>query len=349
MSLTSNGSRLSDIVNILLIKTTSLGDVLHATPHLRAIKRRYPDAHLTVLTARTSAEIYAHNPAVDRLVLFDHTRFKELGLRSPRALIALFRQTLAEINDREYELAIDLQGLLRSVVFLYFVRAKRKYVKGRWPGLDGFRDKNRHAIDEMTQVLAAADIPVVDTRMELVRAPDVTDALHKKMRAHGLDRLLGRSPGRGFVIISPFTRWASKNWSLQYFIQTASLLSKEYTVLITGTAGDCEKITAGLNGDENIVNFAGQLSLAELGELMSHAKLVISGDSFPMHLATAVGVPLLTLFGPTDERKTGPRSANSIILRPADCQRCDKPECARACLDQISVSQVESAAMDLLA
>ena len=171
------------------------------------------------------------------------------------------------------------------------------------------------------------------------------------MRVHGLDMLLESSPGRGFIIISPFTRWASKNWSLQYFIQTASLLCKKYTVLITGAAGDREKITAGLSeldGDENIINLAGALNLAELGELMSHAKLVISGDSFPMHLATAVGVPLLTLFGPTDERKTGPRSANSIVLRPEDCQRCDRPDCARACLGQISVSQVETAAMRLL-
>jgi ADP-heptose:LPS heptosyltransferase len=122
-------------------------------------------------------------------------------------------------------------------------------------------------------------------------------------------------------------------------------------VLITSTAGDSDKITAGLSqlaGEESIVNLAGQFSLAELGELMSQAELVISGDSFPMHLATAVGVPLLTLFGPTDELKTGPRSANSLVLRPAECQRCDKRDCARACLGQITVLQVESAAMSLL-
>ena len=338
-------------MNILVIKTTSLGDVLHATPHLRAIKKNYPDAHLTVLTAISSAEIYAHNPYVDRLVLFDHARFKKLGLRSPRELMILIKQTLAEINDREYALAFDLQGLLRSVVFLYFAHAKHKFVKGRWPGLGGFRDKQLHAIDEMTQVLAAADIAVGDTYMEFARAPEITDRLQKIMRAQGHENLLQPPAGRGFIVISPFTRWVSKNWPLDRFTQIASRLSGEYTVLITGTAGDRDAITASLktvSGTEKIGNFAGQLSLAELAELMSHAALVISGDSFPMHLATAVGAPLVALFGPTDERKTGPRSDNSIVLRPAECGRCDKPDCVRACLGQITVAQLETASRELL-
>jgi len=338
-------------MNILVIKTTSLGDVLHATPHLRAIKKRYPDAHLTVLTAASSAEIYAHNPAVDRLVLFDHARFKKLGLRSPRKLITLIRETLAQINEREYALAFDLQGLLRTVVFLYFARAKHKYVKGRWPGLDGFRDKRLHAIDEMTQVLAAADIPVTEIGMEFNRAPEVANELRTKLQAQSLNALLDKSPEHQFIVISPFTRWASKNWPLQRFVQTACVLNQTHRVIFTGTAGDCDAIAASLKclpEAANIVNFAGQLNLAELAELMSHAALVISGDSFPMHLATATGAPLVTLFGPTDECKTGPRSANSLVLRPDDCRRCDKPDCARACLAQISTSQVESACRAVL-
>ena len=120
---------------------------------------------------------------------------------------------------------------------------------------------------------------------------------------------------------------------------------------MTGTKTDQKAITAcqlALNAPTSIINLAGQLSLAELAELMSQAELVISGDSFPMHLATAVFAPLVTLFGPTDERKTGPRSDNSIVLRPAECNRCDKPDCARTCLTQISVSQLESAATEML-
>ena len=338
-------------MNILVIKTTSLGDVLHATPHLRAIRQQYPDAHLTVLTARASAEIYANNPAVDRLILFDHARFKQLGIGSPRALTALIRRTQAEINDREYDLAFDFQGLLRSVIFLYLTRARKKFVKGQWPCRGGYGDKRLHAIDEMTQVLAEAGIPVADTTLEFARAPEVIDQLLAKMAKQGLNGLIEQSRGRQFVIISPFTRWSSKNWPLERFIQTASSLSQTHTVLITGTAKDRNAIKACLVRDpaiNNVFNLAGEFNLAELAELMSRAALVISGDSFPMHLATAVGAPLIAIYGPTDERKTGPRSADAVVIRPDICQRCDEPDCSSACLGQIPVSKVESVAREML-
>lgn len=339
-------------MNILLIKQTSLGDVLHATPHIRAIKEHYPDAHLTVLTAQGSAEIYANNPNVDRLVLFDYVRFKQLGLRSPRVLTALFKQTIADINDREYELAFDLQGLARSVIFLYAARAKRKFVKGNWLGLGGFRNKQLHAIDEMTEVLALADIPVDSAQMVFYRDQGVVESLRKVLQPVGLDELLDDGNQRSLVVISPFTRWASKNWPLDYFIEAAATLAERHTIVITGTAQDNKRIEAVISSiseqHPRMVNLAGELSLQELAELISHARLVISGDSFPMHLATAVGAPLITLFGPTDERKTGPRSDNSLILRPDDCTMCDKPDCTRTCLSQISVQQLVSAAAQML-
>ena len=336
-------------MNILLIKTTSLGDVLHATPHIRAIRECYPEAHLTVLTAKGSAQIYAHHPAVDRLVLFDHARFKELGLGEPRAALALIGETLEQLNDREYELAFDLQGLARTVVFLYRVRARRKFVKGRWPGLGGFRNKQLHAIDEMSAVLAQADIPVSDSAMAFYRLPEVLTSLCEKLASLELTDLLESSEYGPYIVISPFTRWVSKNWPLERFIQAAERLSQERVVLITGTEGDRAAIAARMPSDiSNLYNLAGMLSLPELAELMSRAGLVISGDSFPMHLAAAVQVPQLALFGPTDEAKTGPRSENSRVLRPDDCAMCDKPDCRRACLEQIPVARVTSAALSML-
>jgi len=340
-------------MNILVIKQTSLGDVLHSTPHIRAIKARYPQAHLTLLTARGSAEIYADHPDIDRLVLFDYAGFKKAGLKSPCKLIAIFKSSLAELNCREYDLAFDLQGLARSVIFLYRVRARRKYVKGRWPGLMGFRNKQLHAIDEMSQVLALADIEVVDDRMDFYRASRVAADLSDKLSAVGLSDLLnktgiGKEVQDRFVVISPFTRWASKNWPLANFIALASILSKKHRVLMTGTVQDRDAVERALRecaqDTSKIYNLAGDLSLPELAELMSHAALVVSGDSFPMHLATAVGAPLVTLFGPTDEAKTGPCSANSVVLRPDDCDRCDQPNCKRACLQRLTVADLLVAA-----
>lgn len=338
-------------MNILVIKTTSLGDVLHATPHLRAIRQKFPEAHITVLTARGSAQIYAHHAAVDRLVLFDHAAFKRCGIRSPGKLIRLIEAPLKEVNDREYDLAFDLQGLLRTVVFLYFARARARYVKGRWPGLAGFRNKQLHAIDEMSGVLALADIPVNDTHLVFYRAPQVVTSLRKKLRVAGLEDILDKTSARPTVLISPFTRWKSKNWPLRNFILLANELGRTYRVVVTGTEEDrpaIERQLSRMAEFSDVHNLAGAFGLGELAEVMAHAALVISGDSFPMHLASAVEAPLIALFGPTDERKTGPRTFNSHVMRPQSCDRCDRPNCEQACLSQISVPMVVQQALGIL-
>lgn len=338
-------------MNILVIKQTSLGDVLHSTPHLRAIKIKYPDAHLTVLTATASAQIIENSTYVDEVILFDYVHFKQLGF-SPRALLLFFRQIQQKVNQRHYDLAFDLQGLLRSVLFLYFTRANKKFVKGRWLGLSKFKNKQLHAVDEMTQVLALADIPVTNTIMSFALQSNKTNALQNTLASSNLTQLIPNKNQAPFIIISPFTRWPSKNWPLDRFITLANKLSQRYIVLITGASNDAATVSNILNkqanNNENIHDLTGALSLSELAQLMTHTALVISGDSFPMHLASSVGVPLITLFGPTDETKTGPRSEMAQVVRPDDCDRCDKPNCPRACLAQIEVERIFRLAQEAL-
>lgn len=322
--------------------------MLHATPHLRAIKQHYPDAQLTVLTANTSAEIYANNPHIDRLVLFDYPAFKKTIKSSPREAIKTFRSPIEKLNIREYDLAFDLQGLLRSVVFLYAVRAKQKFVKGRWIGLGGFRNKNLHAIDEMSRVLAEAGIAVESRQMEFHAGQEAKNSLAQKLESLALV-----DQGKPYVVISPFTRWESKNWPLDRFMETADQLSKKMPVFLTGAPTDRQKIQKALHeksiDSTSIVNLAGKLNLSELAVLMKNAKLVISGDSFPMHLATAMQTPLIALFGPTDEYKTGPLTQNAVVLRPDNCSKCDKPNCEQLCLNKISVNRVVFLALETLA
>lgn len=331
-------------MNILVIKQTSLGDVLHASVHIKAIKNKYPKAHLTVLTATHCQEIYAHNPHIDRLVLFDYSSFKRLGLSCLWTKTSPFTEALYSLNNKHYDLAFDLQGLWRSVYFLYRVHAKRKFVKGRWWGLSGFKNKNLHAIDEMTKVLNLAQIPVTDTQMQFERAPDVAPSLFKVLNQQNINKLPNSLLPLQPIIISPFTRWVSKNWPLESYIQLAVYLCKDYPVIVTAEPHDKINIDNALQKSgadtSKIINLAGALSLSELAELMANAQLVISGDSFPMHLATAVKAPVISLFGPTDENKTGSYKNHDLILRPDNCKRCDNPNCKNACLSRISVEMV---------
>jgi len=354
-------------VNILVIKQTSLGDVLHAGGHLRAIKENFPDGRLTLLTAAASADIHRHNPWVDDLIVLDLARVKRDWRRRPFATARHLAQTFRAVRARRFALAFDLQGLARTVVFLYAARAERKFVKGNWRGLARFRNPGLHAIAEMDGVLRRAGLSVADTSMEVF-----TDAGARRM----VDALLARINPRGLqvVVFSPFSRWRSKDWPLPCYVDLAARLGRMNgddgdgcMVVFTGAESVRARIDAALAAGAadssatvatataaptpppDAVNLAGRLSLPQFAELVGRARLAVSGDSFPMHLACAQKTPAVALFGPTDEAKTGPAGAGHTVIRAPDCAKCDRRNCARNCLAQITVESVLAAAAAQLA
>jgi len=307
-------------MNILVIKQTSLGDVLHSTGHVRAIKHNYPESHVTVLTATPSVDLYRHNPWVDEIIEFDRYRIKRDWYRHPIACLKHIRETLNVVRQKNYEIAFDLQGLAKSVLFLYGAKAKRKFVKGNWFRLPGYRDRDQHAIAEMDGVLALAGLTVGNTRMEV----HVGDAERKSVETFLVEKGIGSADR--IVLVSPFSRRESKDWSVERYQSMIESLPEDVWVLVTGAPdrqADIDSLAKSCNRKQTL-SVAGDLTLLEFVELIRRSRLLISGDSFPMHLAAAIGTPLITLFGPTDEHRVGPvGDAESVILRADDCNRCD--------------------------
>ncbi len=329
-------------MKILVIKQTSLGDVLHSTGHVRAIKQYWPDSELILLTANGSLDIYRHNPWVDDIILVDRAAVKQRWKREPGWAIGHMVEVMQQVRRHQFDIAFDLQGLAKSVVFLYGAHAEKKFVKGRWPGLRGFRARDRHAIAEMDGVLALAGIENADTRMEFaVPAGD----------RESIAALLGEINPADLpvLVISPFSRWSSKDWSLAAFLATGSAVADRFRVLLTGAPDKRVEIDSALSthGDDRLVNLAGRLSLTEFAALVKRADLLLTGDSFPMHVAGACATPVIALFGPTDETKVGPRGSPARVLRAPGCQRCDRANCVRRCLDRIAVDTVVSAVNEL--
>ncbi len=327
-------------MNILVIKLTSLGDVLHATGHVRTIRENFPDAHITLLTAPTSADIFRHSSSIDELVLFDRYAVKAAWYRRPRWTLRHILEVDKRVNARAYDLAFDLQGRLKSVIFLYRARACRKYVKGRWWFLNRHREPAVHAIAEMDGVLQKAGLRVRDSAMEIRSS---------EQDIRRVDGLLGdiNALGKRIVLVSPFTRWQSKNWGLHNFVALVSQLPDDVLAVITGFASHREEIEqafAHLPGDR-VVNLVGQLELLEFAELVRRADLVLTGDSFPMHLASALHTPLVALFGPTDENRIGPRGGLFTVLRAdTECARCyRRKRCRSNCIRRIQTDAVVAA------
>ena len=334
-------------MNILVIKQTSLGDVLHSTGHLRAIKEHFPDCRLSVLTAAGSADLYRHNPWVDELMVLEYERLKREWRRHPLRSARYIAGVIAEVRARRFDLAFDLQGLARTVVFLYAARAGKKYVKGRWPGLCGFRKPALHAIAEMDGVLRRAGLSPAATAMQIF-SDDGT-------RQHIADLLGKINPKRKpLLVFSPFSRWPSKDWPLPHYLEIATHLAGQCVVVFTGAADARRPIAAALAGGEGnadaggMVNLAGELSIPQFAELVGCATLMLAGDSFPMHVACAQNTPVIALFGPTDEAKTGPTDeaktgptgVGHTVIRAPDCTRCDRPDCRRRCLAKLSTDAV---------
>jgi len=322
-------------MNILVIKQTSLGDVLHTSGHIRAIKKHYPEAKLILLTANTSADLYRHSPWVDELILVDRYGFKQNWYKKPVWAIKEMWGVLLRVRQHRFDLAIDFQGLAKSVLFLYGAKAKRKFVKGNWWGIDGFRNKKLHAVREMDGLLQVAEIPTGDTSMELATGDGEKKSIDKLLK-------LVNPKEKPILIISAFSRWHSKDWPLIKYFEVCKAVSDSFQVVFTGSPDRKDIIDKGLVDSqiETAVNLTGDLSLLEFAEFTSRAILMLTGDSFPMHVAGAKQIPVVALFGPTDEEKVGPMGDRDRVIRVEDCDVCNKQNCPRYCLSRLDSADV---------
>ena len=322
-------------MNILVIKQTSLGDVLNATGPIRAIKQQFPQSAITLLTDINSVPIFQNNQWVDEIIVIDRYGIKRKWRSHPIWTIKEILRVRRAVCARQYDLAFDLQGIVRSVLFLYFVKAGRKYVKGNWWGIRGFRDKKLRAIVEMGQVLELAGINARDAAMEIsagVQEKETIDTLLNHINPDS----------RPILIFSAFTRWLSKDWPLEHFRSVIDVLHGKYRIIMTGTGDKWQTIENVLQGvqKEEVANLAGKLTLLEFVELTGKAELMLSGDSFPMHLSEACKVPVIALFGPTDENRVGPAGPFDRIIRVEDCTVCNLRNCPRLCLKRLSPERV---------
>jgi len=335
-------------MNILIIKQTSLGDVLHATAALKPIRTKFPDAHITFMADKSTLPLIVNNREINEIIEYDLNGLAGLLPFSPFRCLKKIAVLVRQIRMREYDLAFDLQGLIRTVFFLYTARAKKKFVKGRWPGVKGYKSEAIHAVDEIKRVIGLSGISCGDSKPCFSFEPDAGGS--------GISEILrnaGSSINPGnfqfIVVISPFTRWQSKDWGLHNYTRLLSLFPENFLILFTGAADknkDIETVTA--LHPERTVNLAGLISINSFALLLSKSNVLISSDGFPVHLAAALNTPVVALFGPTHEEKVGPFGGTSRILRDTiHCTRCYKPRCRKGCMNYITPEEVLHAVKSL--
>lgn len=331
-------------VNILIVKLSAIGDVIHTLPSLAVLRRLYPDAHITWVIEEAAADLIINHPYLDEVLVSRRRRWiKDIRCLKFSPAIREINSFIKTLRQRRYDLVIDFHGLFKSSMLVFLSRSKRKLGYDSWQELSGLflnekipEDMNRHAVDrylDFPRYLGAKT-----DNFEFVLPPD--------MEAQGKVKILLDKYGledNQFIAINPIALWETKLWSNEKFAKLADLMNDKLQMKVVITGSDKEtldKITSSANN--KIINLGGRTSLNELACLYKKARIVISTDSGPMHLAAAVGTPVIALFGPTDPARTGPYGAGHTIVRTElACSPCFLKKCpTKKCMEDITPRQV---------
>ncbi|MDY6987984.1 MAG: lipopolysaccharide heptosyltransferase I [Thermodesulfobacteriota bacterium] len=335
-------------MDILIVKVSSIGDVIHTLPALNALRAHFPDARITWLVEEAASALVTSHPAVDRVLVLKRRRWRR-GLLGPSGLKnakELFH-FVAELRDTTYDLVIDFQGLMKSAVMVGLCRGKRKigYDRTReWSHLvlderiEPY-DRNAHAIHRYLNLIRHLNVDTSEIVFEIPYGKKemlrVQTMLHKG----------GWSHAQPIVAMNPVARWETKLWGAWNFAHLADRLITESGCLVVFTGGraDSEEISKIRSMMKcGYMDLSGRTDLRELAALYERSTCVVSTDTGPMHLAAAIETPVVALFGPTAPWRTGPFGEGHQAMRSdISCSPCFKRRCdSVACMRNISVSQV---------
>ena len=319
---------------ILVIKLSSLGDIAHALPAVRALKER-TGAAIDWVVQPEYAALLARCPDVERTIVFPRRNFA-------RGFFAFWRA----LRREKYDVVVDLQGLLKSALAARLARGARR-VGPAWAreGAPRFYDAQpakvagprRHAVAELMDVV------------DLV-APGAGAAPEPRLDFPEAES--DGAPGP-LVAFAPFSRWATKNWPVEKFADLGWRLAAEMGCRIR-IVGGREDEAAGeelaRKIGEHAENLCGKTDLPGLCSLLKSMDLLVAVDSGPMHWADALGVPIVAIYGATDPARTGPyRQLDRVVAKAGlSCRPCHARTCARgdlACLRTLDVETVFQAVL----
>ncbi len=341
-------------MRILIVKLSSIGDIVHTLPALGAIRRALPEAEIAWAVERSAAEILRGNTLIDNLIEID-TRSLRGGKIIEKILLDASKQ-LRELRSFEFDVALDFQGLLKSASIIKLAKAARRYgfskqnlrePASRFLLTDTIDVEQKTHIIRKNLMLAqwALDISVPENNFEF---PIFTDRTHQTEAEKIIERT-----GGNFAILNPAGGWATKLWHAEKFGALADRLWEENNLIsVVSTAPNeirlAEKV---LQWSESKKVILAQPSLKGFYELARRAKIYIGGDTAPTHLAVAAKTPIVGIFGPTEWWRNGSPNFDDVCIERNDisCRTdCHRRVCKNwICMD-ITVEAVLQAAQKRL-
>jgi lipopolysaccharide heptosyltransferase II len=351
---------------ILVIEAEPLGDAVMATPAFAALRKKFPQAHIAVLTGPWAADIFRNNPSVDEVIVtalpwaFSPPLLSWAGLSGHARFLAGASRVARMVKQKNFDVAIDLRGDFRNIFFfmvapdiparLSFSRAGGDYFLSA--ALPFVREK--HEVEKAGDLLAALGADFSEKKIQLFCSSDDEKAAADALAAAGI------LAGRKITVIHPGAGRQVRIWPAERYAAVADTLSGQLgmAVIITGTAAERHLATGIIEKclkKQSVYDFTGMLRIMPLAALLKRAALLVCPDTGIMHLAAAFDVPTVALIGPGDPGQVGPYQQNArLIDKKFPCRPCLQKKCiiehvsAGACMEAITVQDVVDAAIEII-
>jgi len=322
-------------MKILIVRLSAIGDVVHSTPILHSLRKKFPQARICWAVEDRASAIIEGNPLIDRVFVFPRQKWKKRGFSLEN--FKEFFGIINEIREEKFDIAIDLQELMKSGIIAFLSGAKRRiahaktrefahiFVNEKLPAHDNF-DPDKLIIERYLEPAVYLGASAEEIEFSL---PPITDEAKQKVGV----LLQNLDSTKEIVVFSPATIWNSKHWLEEYWAELLDKLAPKYNVVFTGTDKDKElidRITSKANAD-NFYSLAGKTNLFELIEVFNRAKYLIAPDTGPAHIANATQKPsIIMLFGSTGFKRTPPYGEkHSALCAELPCQPCFIRNCPR--------------------
>lgn len=333
---------------ILIFKPGPIGDFLHSLPVARALKEKFPDGTITMITSPALADLAEGNPFIDELIYVPSNFFKG-------DLTGLFA-FLVKVRALEADLFVDLKSNVKSVITGAFSGAGKRF---RYKKQRGARDGERrlHAIENLFATISPLSVEMAADCFRVYLRREDEEFVDQFMVTLSSGEASPRGKEIHLVALNANVSIpnSSRHWPPEYFARLGDRVEKELAahIILIGGAEDreyCEGV-AKLMETRPVIT-AGELTLGQTGALLSRCEVLVSGDTGPMHLAAAVGIKVIALFGSMDERRAGPYgSAHRVLKKDLPCVPCEEKTCplqTTQCMKDITVDEVFAEVQQIL-
>jgi heptosyltransferase-3 len=339
-------------LNILVIKLRHLGDVLMTTPTLTVLKECYPHSRITMIVNQGTEEMVRDNPCLSEVISLERTPKKR-----PWEEFLYQRKLISSLRQKKLDLSIDFSGGDRGAFLSWLSGAKERIGyhprrRKQWWWKKAFTQTiktpgdNRHVVEHHLDALRLLGIDPASPALTFYWKPEDEESLRQILFSKGFDI------PKNYAVVHPTSRWMFKTWRLEGYAQVIDHIQQKLGVPVLVTSGPdgkeleaVEEILHQCRTDP--VDLSGQLNLKQLGCLIGRAKFFFGVDSAPMHMAAAVGTPVVALFGPSGDHMWGPWGEGHLVIKKDwACRPCGEDGCQGSkvsrCLTEITNDEVIS-------